>query len=129
MSDIAKRNMNSENTGMFGVSGTGDTSGYGGLQKRKVQIGSTERPFGSYFDDVVDGLERAYPGFSDAVEQVVVDRGELTLLDGRSGSGGGGMDEPGGYDDRGGGEMSSAPRGGGATARPRKSDMDDDIPF
>ncbi|MBM3704609.1 MAG: NADH-quinone oxidoreductase subunit C [Actinobacteria bacterium] len=71
--------MNSENAGMFGVSGTGDTSGYGGLQKRKIQIGSTERPFGGYFDDVVDGLERAYPGFNDAIEQVVVDRGELTL--------------------------------------------------
>lgn len=79
MSDIANRNMNSENTGMFGVSGTGDTSGYGGLQKRKVQVGSTERPFGGYFDEVVDALERAYPGFSDAIEQVVVDRGELTL--------------------------------------------------
>lgn len=79
MSDIAKHNMNSENTGMFGVSGTGDTSGYGGLQKRKIQIGSTERPFGGYFDDVVDELERAYPGFNDAIEQVVVDRGELTL--------------------------------------------------
>jgi len=79
MSDIAKHNMNSENTGMFGVSGTGDTSGYGGLQKRKVQIGSTERPFGGYFDDVIDGLERAYPGFNDAIERVVVDRGELTL--------------------------------------------------
>jgi hypothetical protein len=39
------------------------------------------------------------------------------------------MDEPGGYDDRGGGEMSSAPRGGAAPARPRKGDMDDDIPF
>ena len=59
-------------------------------------------------------------------------RGELTLLDGRGGAGGGGgggMDEPGGYDDRGGGDMAPAPRGGGASARPRKSDMDDDIPF
>jgi NADH-quinone oxidoreductase subunit C len=64
---------------MFGVAGSGDTSGYGGLQRRKIQIGSTERPFGGYFDEVVDGLERAYPGFSDAIEKVVVDRGELTL--------------------------------------------------
>jgi single-strand DNA-binding protein len=59
-------------------------------------------------------------------------RGELTLLDGRGGAGGGGgggMDEPGGYDDRGGGDMAPAPRAGGASARPRKSDMDDDIPF
>ena len=79
MSDIAKQNMSTENTGMFGVSGTGDTSGYSGLHKRKVQIGSTERPFGGYFDDIVDGLERAYPGFSDAIERVIVDRGELTL--------------------------------------------------
>ena len=79
MSDIAKQNMSAENTGMFGVSGSGDTSGYGGLQKRKVQIGSTERPFGGYFDEVVDALERAYPGFNDGIERVVVDRGELTL--------------------------------------------------
>lgn len=79
MSDIAKQNMSAENTGMFGVSGSGDTSGYGGLQKRKVQIGSTERPFGGYFDEVVDALERAYPGFNDGIEKVVVDRGELTL--------------------------------------------------
>jgi NADH-quinone oxidoreductase subunit C len=79
MSDIAKKNMSAESTGMFGVSGSGDTSGYGGLHRRKVQIGSTERPFGGYFDDVADGLERAYPGFSDAIERVVVDRGELTL--------------------------------------------------
>jgi len=79
MSDIAKQNTSAESTGMFGVAGTGDTSGYGGLQRRKVQVGSTERPFGGYFDDVVDGLERAYPSFSDAIEKVVVDRGELTL--------------------------------------------------
>jgi NADH-quinone oxidoreductase subunit C len=79
MSDIAKKNMSAESTGMFGVSGSGDTSGYGGLHRRKVQIGSTERPFGGYFDDVADGLERAYSGFSDAIERVVVDRGELTL--------------------------------------------------
>ena len=79
MSDIAKQNMSADNTGMFGVSGSGDTSGYGGLQRRTVQVGSTERPFGGYFDDLVDDLERAYPGFSDAIEKVVVDRGELTL--------------------------------------------------
>ena len=71
--------MSAESTGMFGVAGSGDTSGYGGLQRRKVQVGSTERPFGGYFDYVVDGLERAYPGFNDAIEKVVVDRGELTL--------------------------------------------------
>ncbi len=64
---------------MFGVAGTGDTSGYGGLERRQVNPGSSERPYGSYFDDVADQLERAYPEFNDAIEKVIVDRGELTL--------------------------------------------------
>ena len=37
------------------------------------------RPYGGYFDEVDDALEEAYPGFDDAIEKVVVDRGELTL--------------------------------------------------
>jgi len=65
--------------GAFGVQGTGDTSGYGGLVRSQVNPGSTERPYGSYFDEVADDLERAYPQFADAIEKVVVDRGELTL--------------------------------------------------
>ena len=64
---------------MFGARGTGDTSGYGGLVRTAAATGSSERPFGSYFDEVADDLERAYPMFSDAIERVVVDRGELTL--------------------------------------------------
>jgi NADH-quinone oxidoreductase subunit C len=64
---------------MFGVNGTGDTSGYGGLVRSSEQPGSSQRPFGSYFDEVADELERAYPLFSDAIEKVIVDRGELTL--------------------------------------------------
>lgn len=69
----------SQDGGMFGVSGTGDTSGYSGLVRVQVTPGSSERPYGSYFDEVADDLERAYPEFSDAIEKVVVDRGELTL--------------------------------------------------
>ena len=66
--------------GMFGVSGSGDTSASvvwsaGG---RAVVLDSP-RPYGGYFDEVVDALEEAYPGFDDAIERVVVDRGELTL--------------------------------------------------
>ena len=64
---------------MFGVAGTGDTSGYGGLVRQQAKPGSSERPYGSYFDDVADQLERAYPEFNDAIEKVIVDRGELTL--------------------------------------------------
>jgi NADH-quinone oxidoreductase subunit C len=70
---------NDQADGMFGAKGTGDTSGYGGLVRQAVNFGSSERPYGSYFDEVADDLERAYPEFSDAIERVVVDRGELTL--------------------------------------------------
>ena len=65
---------------MFGAKGSGDTSGYGGLVRTVVTPGSSERPYGSYFDEVADDLERAYPEFNDAIEKVVVDRGELTLF-------------------------------------------------
>ena len=69
----------SEN-GMFGGKGSGDTSGFGGLVNSATVIASTQRPYGGYFDQVADGLERAYPLFSDAIEKAVVDRGELTLF-------------------------------------------------
>jgi NADH-quinone oxidoreductase subunit C len=67
-------------TGMFGGKGSGDTSGFGGLVNAAVVIASTQRPYGGYFDQVADDLERAYPLFNDAIEKVVVDRGELTLF-------------------------------------------------
>ena len=38
--------------GMFGASGSGDTSGFGGLVNTTTVIGSTQRPFGGYFDQV-----------------------------------------------------------------------------
>ena len=71
--------MSENERGSFGTHGTGDTSGYGGLVRNQVTPGSTERPYGGYFDQVADDLERAYPDFADAIERVVVDRGELTL--------------------------------------------------
>ena len=66
-------------SGMFGARGTGDTSGYSGLVRTPAATGSSERPYGGYFDEVTDDLERAYPEFSHAIERVVVDRGELTI--------------------------------------------------
>ena len=69
----------SPHKGMFGVTGSGDVSGFGGLVRKRPTEVSTERPFGGYFDEVYDALEEAYPGFADAIEKVVVDRGELTL--------------------------------------------------
>ena len=64
---------------MFGATFGGDTSGFGGLVRRPALSGSTPRPYGSWFDEAVDALEDAYPGFGEAVVRVVVDRGELTL--------------------------------------------------
>ena len=65
--------------GMFGVHGTGDTSGFGGLRRRRVVELDSPRPFGGYFDEVVDALAAAYPEFDVAVTKIVVDRDELTL--------------------------------------------------
>ena len=65
--------------GMFGVAGSGDTSGFGGLVRRRSVALDSPRPYGGYFDEVHDALEEAYPGFADAVEKVIVYRGELTL--------------------------------------------------
>jgi NADH-quinone oxidoreductase subunit C len=64
---------------MFGVSGSGDTSGFGGLVRRRLAPESTPRPYGGWFDEACDALEEAYPQFHEAIEKVVVDRGELTL--------------------------------------------------
>ena len=65
--------------GSFGAQGSGDTSGYGGLVRKSLNLASTERPYGGYYDEMVDELERAYPEFSDDIEKIIVDRGELTL--------------------------------------------------
>lgn len=65
--------------GMFGVTGSGDTSGYGGLVRTQAVMPAAERPYGGYFDEVVDAFGEAYPAYRDAILRVVVDRGELTL--------------------------------------------------
>jgi NADH-quinone oxidoreductase subunit C len=69
--------------GMFGITGTGDTTGYGRLVREVTLPGGTPRPYGGYFDDVVDRLADALTAadveFDDAIEKVVVYRNELTL--------------------------------------------------
>lgn len=69
--------------GMFGVQDTPDTSGYGLLQVHKQPPVSSEPPYGGYFDTIAQELGGALEadglGFSDAIERVVVDRGELTF--------------------------------------------------
>ena len=67
--------------GMFGINGSGDTSGYGRLVREVALPGSTPRPFGGYFDEVVDRLVEVLgaDAFEAAVERVVVFRDQLTL--------------------------------------------------
>ncbi|HEY3711430.1 MAG TPA: NADH-quinone oxidoreductase subunit C, partial [Amycolatopsis sp.] len=50
-----------ERHGMFGVAGSGDTSGFGGLVREPWTPPDADRPYGSYFDDVVDALFSAFP--------------------------------------------------------------------
>ncbi|MCW2860219.1 MAG: hypothetical protein JWP48_1927 [Actinoallomurus sp.] len=74
--------------GMFGARTTGDTSGFGRLVVRQSPKVSSERPYGGprttgtegEFDEIADLLEQANPDFGDAVERIVVDRGELTFV-------------------------------------------------
>lgn len=69
--------------GMFGVPGTGDTSGYSRLVRPITLPGSTIRPYGGYFDALADALEAALAqrgvAFEDAVEKIVVLHGEMTI--------------------------------------------------
>ena len=69
--------------GMFGVLGSGDTSGFGGLVRRRPDLERTPRPYGGWFDEACDALQEVLdgggPGYDEVIERVVVDRGELTL--------------------------------------------------
>ena len=68
--------------GMFGAGGTGDTSGYGGLELAPYLPVQSARPYGGWFDDLADTLatvstESGLP--ADTIQQVTVDRGEITF--------------------------------------------------
>lgn len=81
--------------GMFGVRGTGDTSGYGGLSRTVEFPAASAPPFGGWWDSVYDrigqllsgegddplgpprtGLRR---GYSDVITKVVIHRREITF--------------------------------------------------
>jgi NADH-quinone oxidoreductase subunit C len=70
-------------SGMFGTSGAGDTSGFGGLVRTIEMPAPSARPFGGWFDEVADELDLALQedgtSLDQAVEAVVVDRGEITF--------------------------------------------------
>ena len=69
--------------GMFGVSGSGDTSGFGGLVSVVPVPAASSRPFGGDFDIIADELQAALPDFGTsaekAIEKVVIDAGEMTI--------------------------------------------------
>ena len=67
--------------GMFGVRGSGDTSGYGGLRTTVTMPGGTPPPYGGWFDEVAEALSSGLTemGLPDAVEKVVLHRGEITF--------------------------------------------------
>ncbi len=72
----------STKAGMFGVAGSGDTSGFGGVVHTPASPTSSPRPFGGYFDEVFDALVAALVAAAapaDTIVRTVVDRGELTL--------------------------------------------------
>ena len=49
------------NRDMFGASGFGDTSGFGGLAVREQQLVSSPKPYGGWFDEATTALEHAFP--------------------------------------------------------------------
>ena len=51
-----------EREGMFGVQGTGDTSGFGGLKRSVVLPGATPKPYGSWFDGACWRTRRTLTG-------------------------------------------------------------------
>src|SRR5680860_805742 len=68
--------------GMFGVRGSGDTSGYAGVVRSVAMPGGSQQPYGGWFDEVAGSLESALgpAGFTSAIEKVVVHRGEITFF-------------------------------------------------
>lgn len=68
--------------GMFNIAGSGDTSGFGGLHLPSYVPPAAERPYGGWFDEFVDDLLTAMSNRGippEAIQQVTVDRGEITL--------------------------------------------------
>jgi len=70
--------------GLFGADGSGDTSGYGRLVREVELGGTTQPPFGGYFDDLLDalrtGLARREVNPDAAIEKAQVHVGELTVF-------------------------------------------------
>lgn len=70
--------------GMWGVKGSGDTTGFSGLRHNEVMAQPASRPFGGWFDGVVDVLiellDKSGTTARAAIEKVVVENGQLVIF-------------------------------------------------
>jgi NADH-quinone oxidoreductase subunit C len=80
--------------GMFGVQGTGDTSGYGGLNRTVEFPAPSDPPFGGWWDQVYERIGHVFsedsqegrsggddlvPNYGEVITKVVIHRGEITF--------------------------------------------------
>ena len=65
--------------GLFGVKGTGDTSGFGGLTRTIEFPAGAQQPFGGWWDQIYDRMGSLIPNFGSVIEKVVIHRGEITF--------------------------------------------------
>ncbi len=74
--------------GMWGVKGSGDTTGFSGLRHTEVMARPATRPYGGWFDEVVDVLSERIEGeglrTTEVIEKVVVENGQLVIFVERS---------------------------------------------
>ncbi|MDZ7577076.1 MAG: NADH-quinone oxidoreductase subunit C [Candidatus Nanopelagicales bacterium] len=70
--------------GAFGVAGSSDTTGFGGLRQMIALPPASPRPYGGWFDEFTDELELALADRQlppdDAIEKVVVEHGQITYF-------------------------------------------------
>ncbi len=71
-------------TGMFGARAGDDTTGFSGLETVVTTAPAAQRPYGGYFDEIVDILEELLEADglapADVIEKVVIEHDELTIF-------------------------------------------------
>lgn len=70
--------------GSFGVKDAGDTTGFGGMVETFALPGESARPYGGWYDTVVDILEELITedglAVAEVIEKVTIDRDQLTIF-------------------------------------------------
>lgn len=68
--------------GLWGVQDTGDTTGFGGQEETFVVAPPARRPFGGWFDEIVDIIVELAEadGHTDVIEKVSVDHDQLVIF-------------------------------------------------